>query len=278
LYGFLKTLKSFTGNGTNHLDLIAWHKNIEPTDYQVQSITTESVLGYWCYSQLMSLLLPFILFINIRSRLIKMSTLELCAYAWLALGGALSVAFPLFVLRYHSSMQDQTGMKSPALRLPTWGMDILGICLWLSFWFTVSLSWSKDEEVTLYLWLLRFALFLPSLIPATPIKNGKDHSMPLPIYCGLVVLTTGYHWYQSAKVITHTGFVHHNLALPFSHDLMFCLVSLVLYILYLSKTLGLLVSLALIFITPFLSLGSTFSLLVIYDRHLKKGQLSRKED
>ena len=35
LYGFLKTLKSFTGNGTNHLDLIAWHKNIEPTDYQV---------------------------------------------------------------------------------------------------------------------------------------------------------------------------------------------------------------------------------------------------
>lgn len=229
----------------------------------------------------MSLLLPFILFINIRSRLIKMSTLELCAYAWLALGGALSVAFPLFVLRYHSTMHDQTGLKSPALRLPTWGMDILGICLWLSFWFTVSLTWSREEEVTLYLWLLRFVLFLPCLIPATPIKNDKDHSMPLPIYCGLVVLITAYHWYQSAKLITHhgsTGFAHHNFALALSHDLMFCFVSLVLYILYLSKSLGLLVSLALIFVTPFLSLGSTFSLLVIYNLYLKKGQLSRKED
>ena len=226
----------------------------------------------------MSLLLPFILFINIRSRLIKMSTLELCAYAWLASGGALSVAFPLFVLRYHSSLQEQAGMKSQALRLPTWGMDILGICLWLSFWFTVSLPWSKDEEVTVYCWLLHLVLFLPCLIPATPIKSNKDHSMPLPIYCGLVVLTTGYHWYQSAKVITQAGFAYHNLALAFSHDLMFCLVSLVLYILYLSKTLGLLVSLALIFVAPFISLGSTFSLLVIYHRHLKKGQLSSKED
>ena len=225
----------------------------------------------------MSLLLPFILFVNIRSRLTKMSTLELCAYAWLALGGALSVSFPLFVLRYHNSLQDQTGMKSPALRLPTWGMDILGICLWLSFWFTVSLSWSKDE-VTVYLWLLRFVLFLPCLIPATPIKNNKDHSMPLPIYCGLVVLTTGYHWYQNVKVITHAGFAHHNLALPLSHDLIFCFVSLVLYILYLSKRLGLSVCFALIFATPFLSLGSSFSLLVIYDLYLKKGQLSRKEE
>ena len=245
---------------------------------QVQRVTAESALENWCYSQLMSLLLPFILFINIRARLIKMSTLELCAYAWLALGGALSVAFPLFVLRYHSSLQDQTGMKSPALRLPTWGMDILGICLWLSFWFTVSLSWSKDKEVTVYLWLLRFVLFLPCLIPATPMKNDKDHSMPLPIYCGLVVLTTGYHWYQSAKAITHAGFTPYNLGLPFSHDLIFCFVSLVLYILYLSKSLGLSVSLALIIITPFLSLGSIFSLLVIYDLFLKKGQLSRKED
>ena len=240
---------------------------------QVPSLTTESALGYWCYSQLMSLLLPFILFINIRSRVITMSTLELCAYAWLALGGALSVAFPLFVLRYHSSLQDQTEMKSPALRLPTWGMDILGICIWLSFWFTVSLSWSK-----VYVWLLRFVLFLPCFIPATPIKNDKDRLMPLPIYCGLVVLTTGYHWYQSAKVITHTGFAHHNLALPFSHDLIFCSIILVLYILYLSEGLGLSVSLALIFVTPFLSLGSTFSLLVIYDLYLKKGQHSNKED
>ena len=226
----------------------------------------------------MSLLLPFILFINIRSRLIKMSALELCAYVWLALGGALGVAFPLFVLRYHSSMQDQAGMKSPALRLPTWGMDILGVCLWLSFWFEVSLSWSMDKEVTLYLWLLRFVLFLPCLIPATPMKDDKDHSMPLPIYCGLVVLTTGYHWYQSAKVITHEDFAYHHPALLFSHDLISCFVSLVLYILYFSKSLGLLVSLALVIITPFLSLGSAFSLLVIYDLCLKKGQLTRKED
>ena len=241
-------------------------------------MTTESALGYWCYSQRMSLLLPFILFINIRSRLITMSTLELCAYAWLALGGALSVAFPLFVLRYHSSFQDQTGVKSPPLRLPTWGMDILGICIWLSFWFTVSLSWSKDIEVTVYLWLLRFVLLLPCLIPATPIKNNKDRLMPLPIYCGLVVLTTGYHWYQSAKVITHTGFAHHNLALPFSHDLIFCFVILVLYILYLSKIVGLLVSLGLIFVAPFLSLGTTFSFVVIYDLYFKKGLHSSKED
>ena len=245
---------------------------------QVQRVTTESALGYWCYSQRMSVLLPFILFINIRSRLITMSTLELCAYAWLALGGALSVAFPLFVLRYHSSLQDQTGVKSPALRLPTWGMDILGICIWLSFWFTVSLSWSKDIEVTVYLWLLRFVLFLPCLIPATPIKNDKDRLMPLPIYCGLVVLTTGYHWYQSAKVITDTGFAHHNLALPFSHDLIFCFVILVLYILYLSKSLGLSLSLALIFVAPFLSLGTTFSFVVIYDLYFKKGLHSSKED
>ena len=206
-----------------------------------------------------------------------MSTLELCAYVWLALGGALNVAFPLFVLRYHSSLQDQAGMKSQALRLPTWGMDILGICLWLSFWFTVTPSWSRDEQVTVYLWLLRFVLFLPCLIPATPVKSDKDHSMPLPIYCGLVVLTTGHHWYQSAKVITHAGFAYHSFALAFSLDLMLCVVSLVLYILYLSKTLGLLVSLALIFVAPFISLGSTFSLLVIYHHHLKKGQSSRKE-
>lgn len=229
----------------------------------------------------MSLLLPFILFINIRSRLVKMSTLELCAYSWLALGGALNLAFPLFLLRHHSAMQDQTRMKSAALRLPTWGLDVLGICLWLSFWFTVSLSCSKDEEVTLYLWLLRFVLFLPCLMPTTPVKSDEDHFMALPLYCGLAVLTTGYYWYQSVKVITDdggTGFVHHNLNHGISHDLILCFLSLILYILYHSKSLGFLVSLVFIFLIPFLSLGSTFSLLVIYNIYCQKEQLSTKED
>ena len=36
-YGFLKTLNSFTGDGANHPDLIAWHKNMEPRDYKVMS-------------------------------------------------------------------------------------------------------------------------------------------------------------------------------------------------------------------------------------------------
>ncbi|KAL9951559.1 hypothetical protein ACROYT_G044243 [Oculina patagonica] len=120
---------------------------MEPGGFKIQRFTTDSALDYWCYSQLMSLLLPFVLFINIRSRLVKMPTLELCAYSWLALGGALNLAFPLFLVRYHSTMQDQTRMKSAALRLPTWGLDVLGICLWLSFWLTVSLSCSKEEEV-----------------------------------------------------------------------------------------------------------------------------------
>ena len=242
---------------------------------------TDSALDYWCYSQLMSLLLPFILFINIRSRLAKMSTLELCAYSWLALGGALNLAFPLFLLRYHCVMQDQTRMKSEALRVPTWGMDVLGICLWLSFWFAVSLSCSKEEEVMLYLWLLRFVLFLPCLIPTTPIKSDDDHFMPLPLYCGLAVLTTGYHWYQSVQVITDEGstnFAHRSLIHGISYDLMFCFLSLILYILYHSKSLGFLASLVFIFLSPFLSLGSTFSLLVIYNIYHHKEQLSTKKD
>lgn len=227
----------------------------------------------------MSLLLPFILFINIKSRFIKMSTLELCAYAWLALGGAISLALPLFVLRYHSTRQDKITVGSPQ-RLPTWGMDVMAICQWLSFWFTVSLSWSNEEEVMLYLLLLRFVLFLPCLIPATPLKSDEDHFMPLPIYCGLVVLLTGYHWYRSAKVITDgsASFVH--LSQVITYDFMFCILSLVIYILYLSKRLGFSVSLAFIFLIPFLSLASIFSLLVIYEVYLQKEQFSRshKED
>lgn len=35
LYGFLKTLNSFIGDGTNHPDLITWLKNMEPRDYKV---------------------------------------------------------------------------------------------------------------------------------------------------------------------------------------------------------------------------------------------------
>lgn len=242
---------------------------------------TDFALNYWCYSQLMSLLLPFILFINITSRFVKMSTLELCAYSWLALGGALNVAFPLFLLRYHKAMQDQTKTRTTPLRLPTWGLDILGICLWLSFWFTVSMSWSKEEEDTLYLWLLRFVLFLPCLLPTTPVKTDKDHFMPLPIYCGLAVLITAYYWYHTVKVIRDNGstnFLHHNLSHGISHDLIFCFLCFVLYILYHSKSLGILLSLMFIFATPFLSLGSTFSLLVIYNIYSQKEQLLAKED
>ena len=38
LYGFLKTPKIFTGDGKNHLDFTAWHKNMEPTDYKVSEL------------------------------------------------------------------------------------------------------------------------------------------------------------------------------------------------------------------------------------------------
>lgn len=220
----------------------------------------------------MGFILPFITFINIKSRLARMPTIELCAYVWLAMGGAVSLAFPLFLLRYNSTVHKQTSTSLP-LRLPTWGMDVLGICLWISFWCTVSLPSSKEEEVSLYMSLLRWVLFLPSLVPATPVKNRKDHSMPLPIYCALAVLITGYHWYQSIKVIMgeSQGSFHHNQAVLC--DFVFCFFSLVLHIFY-DKRLGFVASLVFIFLIPFLSLGSTFSLLVIYEVYLHKEEFS----
>ena len=35
LYGFLKTLNSFTSDSANRPDLTAWHENKEPRDYKV---------------------------------------------------------------------------------------------------------------------------------------------------------------------------------------------------------------------------------------------------
>jgi len=245
---------------------------MELGDENVQRITAQSTLGQWVYSHLMCFALPFITFINIKSRLMRMPTLELCAYVWLALGGAVSVAFRLFLLRYNTTMYNRT--KLSPLRLPTWGMDILGICLWISFWGNVSLPWSKQEEIPLYMLLLRWTLFLPSLVPATPVKNHEDHSMPFPLYCALAVLITGYHWYQSLKVIMGESLdfnlLHSQAAIC---DFALCFFSLVLYIFH-YKRLGFTASLTFILLIPFLSLGSTFSLLVIYEVYHKKEQFS----
>ena len=241
---------------------------------QVQRITTDLSMGHWLHSQLICFVLPFITFINIKSRFIRMPTLEICAYVWLALSGAVSVAFPLFLLRHNSTVKNQTKTLSPKMRVPTWGMDMLGICLWISFWCTASLPWSKEEEAKFYLSLVRLFLLLPCLIPATPVKNHNDHFMPLPIYCALAVLITGFHCYQSMKVITgeNSNILHHNQAIIC--DFVLCFSSLAFYIFDESKKVGFLASFVFILLIPFLSLGSTFSLLAIYEVYLHKGHFS----
>ena len=191
----------------------------------------------------------------------------------------------LFLVRYNLAMQDKAQTVS-SWRLPTWGIDVLGVCLWLSFWCLVSLLMIESKDVKHYVSAIYFVLFLPSLVPANSIKNKTEHTMLFPVFFGTFVLLTGQHWYQIFKVVPElkfkylssliqAGFAHHSQAI-ISFDLMFCFFALACHILFEFnfQMSGIPVLVLFIFLTPLLSLGSTFTLLMIYDGYVLSKQLT----
>lgn len=218
----------------------------------------------WCSYQLFMFVLSFVGFLNTKARYVDMSMYEVSAYVWLGFGGAISVSFPLFLFHYYGTLA-LSDKSRPRYRLPTWGFEVLGVFLWLAFWSIASLPLVKDLEFELYLLLIYVFLVLPSFIPANPLNTVKEHKMILPVYIGLTVLIMTHHWYVSYVAISEASNLT-SLLRGISLDFLFTLIECSLYILFeTSCPLGMPVLVPFLLFTPFLSLGATFALVMIYE-------------
>ena len=235
--------------------------------------------------------LVFIVFINTKARQISMSIPELCAYIWIGFGGAISASFSLFLYRYNVAISMET-KRVDHHQMSRWSIAVLAVCLWLGFICILFLYFSVDPAFKVYLLLTHLLLFLPSLLPSVHVRcyttTAAKGLIPL-IYALLFIALACHHFYFTHLSIpdAHPKTFHNLFNAGFSHkcqasissDSVFCFI-LCMYYLYLKSKKGsvVLAVVPLFFLSPCLSLGSAFALMMLYEECLLERNIGVKEE
>ncbi|KAK3698179.1 hypothetical protein QZH41_019276 [Actinostola sp. cb2023] len=254
-------------------------------------VVTDSVEGYWWSSQLLMFTLVFIVFINTKARQISMPILELCAYTCLGFGGAISVAFALFLYRYNVTISMET-KRVEHHQMSCWSIAVLAICLWLAFLCIVFLYFSVDQAFKVYLLLTHLTLFLPSLLPSIHVRTYTTTAAKglIPLLYALLFVALACHQFYFTHLalpdshpttfhkLVLSGFAHHSQS-GISFDAVMCFVLCIVYLLLKSENgSAVVVIVPFIFLSPCLSLGSTFSLVMLYEEYLLERKIGTKEE
>mgnify|MGYP001800363250 CR=1 FL=1 len=219
--------------------------------------------------------LPYTAFLNFKGLEINMLTLELCAYTFLGFGGALSGAFPLFLYRYY------THPGKSQQQFPNWALNAMVICLTIAFWSIMGLKTPDDSSFKKSLVLVYVVLFIPSLFPSewcqSDIEARGRANFRIILYSVLASVITIHHLYQSlvtisdlsvpksAKDLLMAGFSHPGQSGVFL-DFVLCFAVCVLYVLFQEESpLSVPVLVPFVVSTLVLSLGTTLSLLMVYE-------------
>jgi hypothetical protein len=233
----------------------------------------------------------FVVFLNTKARQISMSTAELCAYTWLAFSGAVSLSFALFVYRYSVTISTET-RRVEHHQLSNWSFAILAICLWLAYICIVFLYYSVDSAFKVYLLLLHLILLLPSFLPSVHLRSyttlAAKGLVPF-LYAVLSLALTAHHFYFTHLALPNSdpktfynlftaGFAHYGQSVV-SFNAVFCFVICIFYLLLKSEnSSSIILVVPFVFLSPCISLGSAFSLVMLYEEYNLERKTEIKED
>lgn len=220
-----------------------------------------------------------------------MSIPELCAYTWIGFGGAISASYSLFLYRYNMAISMET-KRVEHQQMSRWSIAVLAVCLWLGFICILFLYFSVDPAFKTYLLLTHLLLFIPSLLPSVHVRcyttTAAKGLIPL-IYAILFIAIACHHFYFTHLAIpdTHPETFHklfsagfsHNCQASISSDNILCYI-LSMYYLFLKSGKGyaLLSVVPLFLLSPCLSLGSAFALMMLYEEYLLERDIGVKEE
>lgn len=234
----------------------------------------------------------YIVFLNTKSRQISMSTPEICAYTWLAFSGAVSLSFALFIYRYNVTLHTET-RKVEHHQMSGWSFAVLAICLWLSYICIIFLYYSVDSAFKVYLLLFHFILLLPSFLPSVHVRGYTTQAskgLAPFLYALLAVSLTAQHFYFTHLALPHSdpktfydlflaGFDQYSQC-AVSLNAVFCFVICIAYLLLRSdgNSTTIPVVVPFMFLTPCISLGAAFSLVMLYEEYNLERKTEVKED
>lgn len=259
--------------------------------FQAYRVVTDSIEGYWWSSQLFMFAIVYTVFLNTKSRQISMSIPEICAYTWLAFSGAVSLSLALFIYRYNVTLHTET-RRVEHHQMSGWSFAVLAICLWLSYTCIIFLYYSVDTAFKVYLLLFHLILILPSFLPSVHVKGYTTQAskglVPF-LYALLAVALTAQHFYFTHLALPNSdpktffnlftaGFDHYSQC-AVSLNAVFCFIICTIYLLQrsdISSTIILVVPFMLL--TPCISLGAAFSLVMFYEEYNLEMETEAKED